>query len=781
MHELKMRLSDKEYSLLERALSIWGRTLEEAKGYLHSGAMSSLVSAMYYMRPTWPWPYWVKEQFDPESRAYLQPHSNPYYNRHYRSWAMIGTRRGVNEGIVFRDGHFMPRRNCYSFILWMYDYDAKRLFVPGYHGEIRQRLISSGIPIVLNEWVVNENTILSRVFATRYGDLDVGILVVTIRNESSRRKHLKLFIALRPWGPDAPHEVKEVEYSEETTCLVVDGKLALVPDEPPSDYACSDFVKGDVYEDALDGSLSRASRAHCELGYATAALGYDVHLPARGHKILAFKIPLDPVEPSIDLIRSLRALDHRKALLATYREWAQCLSRGMSIKMPEHHIVEAFQTSVMNLLLLHDEGRITPGPTVYHMFWVRDSAMMITALDATGFFKEAEEAVRHLLSIQQPDGLFRPTEFYVKEWDANGEALWTIAQHFKFTRNRELILKHKDKIMKAIEWLKRAREETMKDEDKGKPHYGLLPKSWSAEDTGPFDYYYWDVFWAIAGLRDIAQVLKDVNLHKEAEEALMLMKEFEKSLFSSLDYIYRERNIDFIPATPYRGLDSALSRSLGALWPCRVLKPDDPRLLKTLDLLIRHFAEDGGVFHRHAWGCYGSYLTMILAHALLIAGRKEETLKHLKWILAHRSPTNGWAEGISPLTGEGGFGDAPHGWACAEYIWLIRDMLVREEDNHLVLMGGIPYEFIGDSSIEVVNAPTHFGTLSYTSKVEGRTLSLQVKLLDEGYPQPEHIVVDLWWASEIVDVESDVPEYEVVVNKVKVSPRVTRLLVEFEI
>lgn len=50
------------------------------------------------------------------------------------------------------------------------------------------------------------------------------------------------------------------------------------------------------------------------------------------------------------------------------------------------------------------------------------------------------------------------------------------------------------------------------------PHAGLLPPGFSAEHLGPNDYYYWDNFWALAGLKAAAEMVKRNGLESKSTE-----------------------------------------------------------------------------------------------------------------------------------------------------------------------------------------------------------------------------------------------------------------------
>lgn len=55
----------------------------------------------------------------------------------------------------------------------------------------------------------------------------------------------------------------------------------------------------------------------------------------------------------------------------------------------------------------------------------------------------------------------------------------------------------------------------------------------------------------------------------------------------------------------------------------------------------------------------------------------------------------------------------PHGWAVAELWLLLRDCLVFENDEKLVLLCGVPPSwFTHKGGITIKNLPTHFGKLT---------------------------------------------------------------------
>jgi hypothetical protein len=80
-------------------------------------------------------------------------------------------------------------------------------------------------------------------------------------------------------------------------------------------------------------------------------------------------------------------------------------------------------------------------------------------------------------------------------------------------------------------------------------------------------------------------------------------------------------------------------------------------------------------------------------------------------------------------------GDMPHGWACAEFILLLRDMLFFEADEdtdpHIFLLAGIRPEWWGaGETVRVDSARTVFGgNLAFTARHDeaSRTVELDIR------------------------------------------------------
>jgi hypothetical protein len=246
----------------------------------------------------------------------------------------------------------------------------------------------------------------------------------------------------------------------------------------------------------------------------------------------------------------------------------------------------------------------------------------------------------------------------------------------------------------------------------GTPVAGLLPAGFSAEHLGPNDFYYWDDFWSISGLRSAAEMferLGETNLRDEFEqEAQAMQRAVDDSLAGAAALLRRKA----MPASPYRRMDAGAIGSIAVGYPLQLCAPDDPRLLDTIEYLLGNCFIDNGFFQDMTHSGINPYLTLHVAQVLLRAG-DERYLALMDRVAALASPTGQWPEAIHPRTGGGCMGDGQHAWAAAEWLLIVRHCFVREETDTLVLCAGIPQRWLEDGKVlRFGPAPTTFGTLT---------------------------------------------------------------------
>nr|MBA3654738.1 hypothetical protein [Actinomycetota bacterium] len=401
------------------------------------------------------------------------------------------------------------------------------------------------------------------------------------------------------------------------------------------------------------------------------------------------------------------------------RGWHALTRRGMQLDLPPGRLADAVDANRRFLLLFHDGGDITPGPFTYHRFWFRDAAYMLSALDAYGFHQESREVIDHFRDRQRVDGFFLSQR---QEWDANGAAIYAMAEHWRLTGDGSVI--DATAIEHAVRWIERMRNRKRKRRDPALR--GLLPPSVSAEHLGPLDTYYWDGFWSLRGLVDGAAMLRASGAEEPARRAEEWAVGLRRDIDSSLALVEARLGSKVIPAGPRRRIDPAIIGSLVACWPLRLWAADDPRIAATTEAIRERFCIERAFFQGISHTGLGTYLTMQLAFVELEAGDRR-AIDRLEWMIEAAMPTMTWPEAIHPQLGGGCMGDGHHGWAAADLLTFVRRILIRETgpaaagggtENGLALCTMLPAAWQGQP-IEVHDAPTYFGRLSFVLRWHG--------------------------------------------------------------
>ena len=671
------------------------------------------------IRPDWLWPYWMERQLDPESDAFVpRGHLAVLTNLTHRNWTAVGNLWSPWEAIVDPRGLVTPWYDGWS-VDWWVRVGGEWLY-PSRHPDVEQSL-HGDVPVVQTAMRVDGGTVTARAYGQVADGLPGGeAVVLEVANGTGRG--VQVAFAVRPYNPEGLAVLSDIRLRDAVVTLQQD-ELALVLPRPPASADLSTFDDGDVANRVAAGLAggARDTAVHDPAGLAQAAFVYD--LPA--DEALRVAAPLLPGEeqrrrrPTLGRrggrtrapVR-LRSSDHIAA------SWRTPLARGMQVELPGDDVQAAVDANRAFQLLLHDPGSITPGPFTYHRFWFRDAAYQIVALDRWGFHDEAADVLRGFPGRQRADGFFYSQW---REWDANGAAMWAVAEHHRLTGDDDLLAELAPSVMRGARWIARTRRHR---EDGDPALRGLLPAGVSAEHLGPFDYYYWDDFWALRGLRDAAYVGYQVGDLDAAAAAERTFASLHADVLASIERVVARIGRRAVPAGPNRGIDAGMIGSLAACEPLRLMEPDDPLVGGTAEVVRERFCHGDAFFQGISHTGFGTYLTLQLAAVELEAG-DPRAWRRFRWLLDAATPTWTWPEAIHPQLGGGCMGDGHHGWASADVLSFARNLLVRDgRDGTVALLGLLPPDWVGEP-VTVRDAPTHHGRVSYELVWEDRRPTLR--------------------------------------------------------
>ena len=626
----------------------------------------------------WVWPYWIERQFDPMDSSFIpRAFSITHINLTHRNWTAIGYPDCAELPIVDPRGLLTPFLDGWSLQSWLQTEDG-RCLLPSRAADSRQRQeMVDGVRIT-TETAMPGLTLSSSAWV----QLESGVPVCKLHLKAGADADAWLVLALRPYNPEGISFIHQVKLSKERTAWTVDESQRVDFSSAASRHHVSDYRNGDVYIHLQDRDDQTAG--DCDVGMVTAAALFPV-------------IADKPAEMTV----TIKLADTTSKGLAT-ESWSTAHRHHCKVTCPEP-LYQFLYDAAITSLILHSPEDVYPGPFTYKRFWFRDAAFIIHALLCVGLTERAERALARFPERQTARGYFRSQE---GEWDSNGQVLWILQRFFALT-GQPLSPGWQAPVERGARWILRKRLA----EDLDAPHAGLLPAGFSAEHLGPNDFYYWDDFWGIAGLRAAADMLREQD-PAQSKALARAAEAFATSVDQSLASCAKRLGRPGMPASPYRRLDAGAIGSLALGYPAQLCAPDDPRLLDCVTFLLRHCFVKGAFYQDMIHSGLNAYLTLHVAQVLLRAGDPRHA-DLMDAVAALASPTGQWPEAIHPQTGGGCMGDGHHVWAAAEWALMIRNCFVREEGDQLILCAGIPQRWLEQNTpIRFGPAPTSFGAVS---------------------------------------------------------------------
>lgn len=139
-------------------------------------------------------------------------------------------------------------------------------------------------------------------------------------------------------------------------------------------------------------------------------------------------------------------------------------------------------------------------------------------------------------------------------------------------------------------------------------------------------------------------------------------------------------------------------------------------MMATVDFLLKKCFLDGAFYHEISHSGINVYLSLQVAQVLLRAG--EASFMDIVKIVAELATSTGqWPEAIHPQTKGGCMGDGQHVWAAAEWVFMIRNIFILEEEKTktIVLCAGITEEWLkSKEKMFFGSTQTVFGKIAVT-------------------------------------------------------------------
>ena len=318
---------------------------------------------------------------------------------------------------------------------------------------------------------------------------------------------------------------------------------------------------------------------------STNQLSYSVPLAAHKTKSVVIKVPYLPLVERSEA-DALTALDFQAQQKATGDYWRRALNKSARLITPEP-VLNNFYRAVAGHMLINCEKepgsnrRFARVSSFNYGAYGNESCMMVLDLDRRGYHHEAADCLETWLHYQGTVGL--PGDFDSKEgvlygadgYEAGGYnqhhgwILWTLAEHYRFTRDDAWLRHAAPGIVAGADWIIRETGRTTNRQDLAE---GLLPPG-DLEDIG--DWWNWlsTSCYTWRGLDSAAWALEQIH-HPDAPRVRAAADRYHQKLTqhflaaSARSPVIRLRDGTAVPQIP--SYVQRRGRSFG--WICETLE-----------------------------------------------------------------------------------------------------------------------------------------------------------------------------------------------------------------
>jgi hypothetical protein len=513
---------------------------------------------------------------------------------------------------------------------------------------------------------------------------------------------------------------------------------------------------------------------------------YRVPLAQNGATQLAFKMPVVPLPVSLAETRQVAETALPESHRRTVSSWEALLSKG-GLKFPERKVQEFLLANTAWDLLAIDKVGENHIPNVnkfqYHRFYGGcDTVHMLIALDYMGLGDIAEKGLAYGYTAQASNGAFIPEHQKIEDyrlWESFGYALWGWGRHYLLTRDSSFLEKVYPGVPRAVEWL----EGLIKNDP-----LGLVPPVEIADDAALKNAYQTgQSTLALIGLRNAVVLAQGMGKADDVTRFQGVYERYRASFDKQLE-AQTAKSGGWIPPALTQTLEGNHWDNMLTLYPELLFDPFDPKVTATIRrsratyvegilgyVLPSAISRNGEVFafettpRLHYWQTQNNTL-----NALVRGGAEDQQLavKDLYAMLLHTTSTHAPQEfGTLPWSTRDMVGHdlLPDGPASGKTIEVLRNMLVREYKNDLVLFSALSPAWIKPGqTITATDQPTVFGPVSVELKTV--TEGLTIKISNRFRQAPNRIVVTIPWFYDVKEATVDAKPATAAQGKLLVSP-----------
>lgn len=537
-----------------------------------------------------------------------------------------------------------------------------------------------------------------------------------------------------PWdGPIAWFEIGEdarpfAEKPDQITHRLLDGYVPIVDlktKQKDADYKMTVFGWADDFSPTAD--LYTYVRLTAWAGGETANLPKQIALTGKEQKKVNWTPKTTPSglmtlcvrfkHPDPNTAEEITEEEFESHRTKAETAWRDILAKAAPFEIPDPRVNEAYRAwiaySMLNADRIDDRLHVHDGAGFYDLQFGYSVALHTMALDLYGLREYSADVLATQIFHQKPDG------HYIQECGLpdQGGLVLSLATHYLVTKDAEWMKANSAPLIKACDWILARRAEG--------PTEGMckgLIKFRPYNDYNDPVFNYQGNIYCCQGLEAAALALGEIGESEVADRYAAAAAEYRQDIFNSMDAAtIVHHGVKMIPIEPDTHRLLKLTKYKGGeyyglvastLFENGFFPKNDPRGALYVNMLeneggltagVSEFQE--GMDHAYANG----YLQDRMLH-----GEVRKTILGFWSMMAYGMTRDTYSPVEVTLykTGDNHY-TLPHTYSCTQQLRLLRNMLLREAGNDLVIGQGIPRAWLEPGKpIEITAAPTMFGPVS---------------------------------------------------------------------
>ncbi len=664
------------------------------------------INAKVYLEAEpWMCPSWVflsLKDIDTEAELVTELH-----NTMFRNWSNIGGVGSKRHGIADSRGLVTPRFDYGSIDFWLLENDELKF--PALIGKDGPQLKLVSTEDQIYEWKTQIKSVeFSRhVYHITKDNSEYVYNEITLRNHGLEKTTFSFYAVVRPMSPLGVELIEAAKYDTKRAMLFVNGNLALMVNKKPTAIIMGEGDDVDLPNTVIAMSTQQDIETKSITGLTTIVLRFDVSLSPAGSESIIFGSPLssnseEDVVPVFDPTDSDR--DESVA------RWFDFANDRVAATYPDDRIDSAFNQAAVSLVIQAFPVMFPEESHLASISW-KGRMRVLLALVRSGCCNVTEKIVTEMISKGAiPDGPLDTTIFSPMLWGflqyyehaADARISGDILQHFR--KHASGVITAIQKLMGIVTITTEAKS-TIEDE-KPLEHY-LVVKEGVISD-------FENQLWNLAALKTAYRFfneLHDEELTTTIGKTITQYQEFVSKAAKDIENARWLRPTDSSMQQVEREILDVLSAA--ALLQISEIEPEFLEMLCGKIANRRIVGDLWKYFQPNER--YSSHLALRLAHYYTMTKQRKLVEPIFQRVLDFFADDYHLPDFVNPRTFGGSGGSGSSVIAAADFILLIRDMLLYEEGSNLIILAGVPEAWFTAKKPLIVDS---LPTLSGNSHIE---------------------------------------------------------------